>query len=114
MKFFGRIAALAIVAGLMVGPAFAQMDDSSARWRASQVSVGTSATLVASVTPTRRLIMVTTLGTNQVTCGPDNTVTAGNGQPIAPVANSSITLQTTAAVWCIAAVAQAVAVAETF
>lgn len=114
MKFFGRIASLVVALGPLAAPASAQMDDSSRNWRTSQVSVGTSATLVASILPTRRQIMVTTLGTAQVYCGSDNTVSAATGMPIANVAFSSISLPTTAAVWCIAASAQTVAVAESF
>ncbi len=114
MKLFGRIASFAVALGLLLGPASAQMDDSSRNWRTSQVSVGTSATLVASILPTRRQIMITTTGTAQVYCGPDNTVTAATGTPIANVAFSAISLPTTAAVWCIAASAQTVAVAESF
>lgn len=94
--------------------ALAQADIAARNWRTSQVSVATSATLVAAITPTRRKVMVTTTGTNQVTCGPANTVTAGNGQPIAPTANSSITIETSAEVWCIAASTQAVAVMENY
>jgi hypothetical protein len=114
MKSIGWIAGILGLALMYAAPASAQMDDASAQWRASQVSVAVTATLVAPVTPSRRSITVTTTGATQVTCGPDNTVTAANGQPIAPVAFSSISLSTTAAVWCIAASAQTVAVSETF
>lgn len=113
MKHLRFLYAAAVLIGLS-SPAAAQMDDSSSRWRSSQVSVTTSATLVAPITPSRRQVMVTTLGTAQVYCGPDNTVTSSTGTPIANVAFSSISLPTTAAVWCIAASAQTVAIAESF
>lgn len=99
---------------LLAGAAVAQQPSNQRFWRTSQVSVATSATLVAVNTPTRSAVTITTVGTNQVYCGNSNAVTAGNGQPINPTANSSITIPTSAAVWCIAASAQTVAVMESY
>ena len=109
-----RILGLALAGILFSTQAFAQADIAARNWRTSQVSVLTSATQVASITPTRRRILITTTGTNQVYCGPDNTVSSSTGQPIANTANSFISIETTAAVWCIAAVAQTVAVMESY
>lgn len=108
---------IALIAGMLVGssPVMAQDIGLVPRnWRTAQVSVATTATLVADTLPTRRRVLITTTGTNQVTCGPTNAVTAGNGQPIAPVAYSTISIETSATVWCIAATTQVVAVTENY
>lgn len=108
---------IALVASLLVGisPVMAQDIGTVAKsWQVKQVSVGTSATLVADILPTRRKALITTTGTNQVTCGPNNGVTAINGQPIAPIAYSVIVVESNAQVWCIAAAAQVVSVMENY
>lgn len=94
--------------------ALSQQSSGTLRWSTTQVNVGTSATLVAPNRPTRVTVRVQTNGTNQVVCGPDNTVIAGTGIPINPTANSYFEVNTTAEVWCIAAAAQGVAVMENY
>lgn len=108
---------IALIAAMIAGSSPVMAQDIGVvprNWQAKQVTVAVTATLVADLLPTRRRVLITTLGTNQVTCGPTNAVTAGNGQPIAPVAYSNISIDTSAQVWCIAGVAQAVAVTENY
>lgn len=109
-----RLLFAALFALGVAAPAWAQQRLGTPSWATAQVSVLSSATRVAVRKPTRNAVTVITTGTNQVYCGPDNTVAAGTGTPINPSANSAITIQTTAEVWCIASSTQTVAVMESF
>lgn len=113
MRFKSILFAAAALA-VMAPSAGAQQVRGTPSWRPAQVTVGTAATQVVGNNPNRARVLIITIGTNQVTCGPDNTVTATTGVPIAPVAYSNISLDTLAQVWCIAAANQVVAVVETF
>jgi hypothetical protein len=102
---------------LLISPAIAQQQLGTKFFRTKQVSVPTTAggVQVADTAPTRSRVTITTTGTNQVWCGPDNTISAANGTPIPATASSAITFDTTAQIWCIAvSSAQVVSVAETF
>lgn len=112
MKY--RIILLGLAAWMLAFPAIAQQNLGTPAWRTAQVSVAVTATLVATNNPNRSRVLVITTGTNQVYCGPDNTVSSTTGIPIAPTAFSNISIETAASVWCIAASTQTVAVAESF
>lgn len=112
MKY--RTILLALAAWILAFPAGAQQIRGTPAWRTAQVSVAVTATLVATNNPNRSRVLIVTMGTNQVYCGPDNTVTALTGIPIAPTAFSNISIETIAPIWCIAASTQTVAVAESF
>lgn len=81
----------------------------------SQASVTTGNISVASARALRRAITITNVtGTSAVFCGITG-VTTSNGTYLGGTAGSSITLNTTAAVFCtVAATTQTVTVAETF
>lgn len=81
----------------------------------SQASVTTGNISVASARALRRAITITNVtGTGAAFCG-NTGVTTANGAYLGATAGSSITLNTTAAVFCtVAATTQTVAVAETY
>lgn len=81
----------------------------------AQVSVTTGNISVASARTGRRAIMITNItGTSVIYCG-NTGVSTVTGTPVAGTAMSSITLNTTAAIFCtVAATTQTVAVAETY
>lgn len=81
----------------------------------SQASVTTGNISVASVRALRRAITITNVtGTSAVYCG-NTGVTTSTGTYLASSAGSSITLNTTAAIFCtVAATTQTVTVAETY
>lgn len=115
LRGLGLLVPFALFALVVVGePSWSQQVRGTPAWRTAQVSVAVTATLVATNNPNRSRVMVITTGTNQVYCGPDNTVTALTGIPIAPTAFSNISIDTIAPVWCIAASTQTVAVAESY
>lgn len=107
-------AAAIFVSGL--SSAFAQSLVGTPNWAASQVSVATSATLVAPSRPTRLNVRITQItGTQQVFCGPTNGVTLANGQLVGALPRDSFDIDTRAEVWCIASTsAQTVSVAENY
>lgn len=81
----------------------------------AQVSIATSDTLAVAARSLRRSITIQNItGTQQVYCN-QTTATTANGVLLPAVAGSSITLNTTSAVRCIAVTgAQTVAIVETF
>lgn len=81
----------------------------------SQVSVATSSTAVCAARALRRACTITAItGTQQIYCS-GTVATSGNGQLIPAVAGASFTVDTTAAINCIALIgAQTVSIAETF
>ena len=82
--------------------------------RTEQVSVGTSATLIAPANPHRKSIKITNVtGTQLVYVGFSNAVTSSNGDYMHSSAGSNTTLAVSGQVWGIAAVsAQTVSVLE--
>lgn len=79
----------------------------------SQVSVGTSATLIAAARLGRNAITITNAGTTAVWIG-NAGVTVATGTLLAGVVGASITIPTQAAEYAVAGSAQTVSILETF
>ena len=107
-----KTAALILAAALaFAAPAAAQQAPSSIATK--QVTVAATATLVVDVRRTRVSLSIENLGTTQIFCGADATVTTSTGYAIAGVAGTTLTLPATAAVYCITSTGtQAVSVIE--
>lgn len=97
----------------LVGHAWAQQ--ATPRWIASQVTVSTTATITAVARSNRQTVTIQNHGTTVAYCGPDSGVTTANGFRLPGVDGASLTLATSAIIYCIVgAGTQAVSVAETF
>ena len=114
-QFLGVIAVVGCLAGYF-GDAKAQNVNSAGqpRFFTSQFTVTTTAQKVADIRQLRGAISLQNLGTTLVACGPSNAVTTSNGFPIQGVAGTTLTIHTTAEVWCIVGTGtQAIAILET-
>lgn len=105
------LSALFVVAVLAL-PAGAQQTPSR-NINTGQVTVGTGATLIAAVNPNRGTITIVNLGTGALYVGNSN-VTVATGQLLPGVVGASVTINSTAAIYGIAAVAQAVSYLENY
>lgn len=92
---------------------FPSRDYGSATIATSQVTVGTSSTQIVAARSGRMAVTITNNGTGAFYVGVTGLTTA-NGYFVPGVAGASVTIPTQAAVFGIAAVAQAVSVLETF
>lgn len=88
-------------------------DYGSASIATSQVTVGTSNTQIVAARSGRMAVTIENLGTGAFYVGVTG-VTTGNGYLVPGVLGANVTIPTQAAVFGIAAVAQAVSVLETF
>lgn len=109
------ITALHALIGLVVFTVAAQAQESTPRWSSSQVTITTTATITAIARSNRQTVTIQNLGATAAYCGPSSGVTTANGHRLPGVDGASITLATSAIVYCIVgAGTQAVSVAETF
>lgn len=74
----------------------------SANVATNQVSIGTSATLIAAARPGRTMITVVNTTTTQIFLGPSG-LTTGNALPLPGVVGASVTLQFSGALYGIVA-----------
>lgn len=89
------------------------IDRGSASFATAQVTVGTTNTQIAAARTGRRAITIENLGTGAFYVGVTG-VTVANGYLVPGVLGATVTIPTQAAVFGIAAAAQAVSVLETF
>lgn len=99
-----RLFALGLVLALLLGPviAYAQQSLGGRQIASSQVSVATSATQTAQARSNRLAVTIQNHTTNNIYCGRDNAVSAVTGFRLPGVDGASITIPTSAVVWCIA------------
>jgi len=88
---------------------------SSTRIASSQVTVAATATITAIARSNRQAVTIQNHGAVAAYCGPDNTVTTTTGFRLPGVDGASITIPSSAIVYCIvAAGSQVVSVIESF
>lgn len=87
----------------------------TSRIASSQVSVTTTATITAIARSQRQAVTIQNHGATAAYCGPDATVTTANGFRLPGVDGASITVATSAVIYCIVgAGSQTVSVIEAF
>lgn len=115
-RLFAAGLILALVA-LLLSPVLvlAQSGPGGRALASSQVTVTTTAAIAAIARANRIAVTIQNLGATAVYCGPDSTVTTTTGFRLPGVDGSSVTIPSTAAVYCIVgAGTQAVSILETF
>jgi len=112
----GVAVAVCLVVAIAIAASGAIAQDAGTRSLASsQVSVTNTATQAAQARAGRNALTIQNHGATAMYCGPTNAVTTTTGFRLPGVDGASITLPTTAAVWCItAAGSQTVSVIEAF
>lgn len=111
-----RLFALGLVIALLLAPIVAYSQDFAPRnVAASQFTVTTTPALTAQARSTRQAVTIQNLGATAVYCGASSAVTTANGFRLPGVDGASVTIPTTAALWClVGAGTQAVAILESY
>jgi hypothetical protein len=113
MRMSRLIAVGLALAAMAVSSALAQ--NAPPRMGASQVTVAATATLTAIARSNRMAVTIQNHGTTAMYCGPDSTVTSSTGFRLPGVDGASVTIPTTAIVYCITGGGtQAVSVLESY
>lgn len=111
-NLFKKIGLIGLAVALYALPAKAE--DGVNNLNTNQVSVTSSATLVAAARPGRQSATVENTGTNPLYCGSNASVTTGTGMLLPGILGAAVTFETSASIYCIGVSTQIVSYMEVF